>query len=124
MVAYVNLGPEHQQVLATDSSGLSHGNGDGYTLCGPRHYEIVSPTAFPFLSLEDDKLVLVSSDTSEHMETPETITIMASLVDYPSIAPVSQDFTIQLIDRCRTTVLDTPVVDDMRITVLEQAVRQ
>ena len=96
-----------------DSASTSYGNGDGFTLCGSRSYTI-SPTTYPFLTISGDVLTLESTDRTEATASPITISISATLDDYPSISAVSQLFQIEIIDHCDTTVLSfNPVVTDM-----------
>ena len=112
MITYVNLGAETQVVLAKDTSSTSYGNNDGQTLCGPRTYSI-SPTTHSFLSLAGDTITLVSTDPSEHTASPITITISVTLDSYPMVSAATQTFTIQVIDRCLSTSLNTPNVSDL-----------
>ena len=78
MLAYVNMAAETQTVLATDTASTSYGNGDGFTLCGPRTYSI-SPGTYSFLTLSGDVLTLASTDPTEATHSPISITISASL---------------------------------------------
>ena len=112
MFFYVNLGAETQVVLAKDTSSTTYGNNDGQTLCGPRSYSF-SPTTHSFLSLAGDTLTLVSTDPSEHTTIPITITMSVTLDNYSMIPAATQTFTIQVIDRCRSTSLNTPNVIDL-----------
>ena len=96
MLAYVSSAPITQQVLAIDTASMSYGNLDGFTFCGPRTYTIY-PDSYSFLSLSGDTLTLVSTDPSEETASPLTISILASLSNYPDVLPVSQTFDVEII---------------------------
>ena len=100
-------------MLATDSASTTYGNGDGVTLCGARRYTI-SPTTYPFLSITGDVLTLVSTDPSEATASPITITLSATLDNYPSILDAVQTLSIEILDHCDTTTLNlNPAVTNM-----------
>ena len=84
MLAYVDMAADTQTVLATDTASASYGALDGFTLCGPRTYTI-SPSTYPFLTISGDVLTLVSTDPAEATTSPISITISATLDDYPAI---------------------------------------
>lgn len=81
MEAFVNLGAQMQVVVAKDTSSTAYGNGDGFTLCGPRSYSIV-PANLSFLTLEGNTLKLESADVNDHTASPITITLSATLDNY------------------------------------------
>ena len=82
-------------MTAIDSASLTYGAGDGVSFCGGRSYTI-SPTSYTFMSLASDTLNLQSNDPT-HAVGPITITVSATLDNYPSILPATQLFTIEVI---------------------------
>ena len=72
-------------MLATDTASATYGNLDGFTLCGARTY-IILPTTYPFITISGDDLTLVSTDPAEETSAPLTITIVATLDNYPVAA--------------------------------------
>ena len=107
-----------QTLTATDTAS-SAGLGDGVTLCGARSYSI-SPTIYPFLSLNMATMTLVSTDTADITLSPVTITVTSTLDDYPSVPPVTASFSVEILDPCLSTVLNfDPAVNDMVATLNE-----
>lgn len=97
MTSSVGHGATTQVVLARDSSSATYGNGDGFTLCGSRSYTI-TPSYPSILSLSSgNTLVLSTDDISEVTAAPISITISASLDDYPWIPAVQSTFTIEIV---------------------------
>ena len=87
MFALVDGAATTQTVSATDTASTDYGNKDGFTLCGSRSYTI-SPSTYSFLSSVGDVLTLVSTDPAEATVTPLSITISASLDNYPAVPSV------------------------------------
>lgn len=83
MLAYVDQDTDTQTVHAIDSVSMVYGNGDGFTYCGPRTYEILSPDSHPYLGIISDQLILGSSNPAD-ATGPHSILFKASLVNYPA----------------------------------------
>ena len=104
MQAFVNLAPDTQTVFGKDTASINYGTMDGTTFCGPRTYTI-SPTSNSFFSLTTEILTLQSTNPTEITTGPITITITATLDNYPLIPAASSTFTIEILDYCTNTVL-------------------
>ena len=102
-------------MTATDSASVTYAT----TLCGPLSYTI-SAASFPVLSIDNASgiLTLESNDPTMVISPAETITISASLDDYPSIPAAAQTFNIEVVDSCATTMITiTSSVVDMQALV-------
>ena len=103
-------------LVATDTMSTSNGNNDGVTFCGLRTYTI-SPNNLTFLTLTSDTVTLVTSDTNDAAATPSTITVTATLINYPEVT-ITDTFTVTIIDPCLLTILSFyPTVADMIATI-------
>ena len=98
-------------MIAVDSASTTYGLMDGTTLCGPRTYSI-GPTSYSFFSLSVDILTLISTDPIE-ATSPLSITITATLDNYPLVSVATSTFTVELVDYCTSTTLnfDTAVIN-------------
>ena len=94
-------------MIAVDSAGT--------TLCGPRTYSI-SPSSLNFFDVTADTLTLLSTDPTE-ATSPLSITITATLVNYPLVPAATSTFTVELVDYCASTTLSLNSITDMQAFV-------
>lgn len=87
-----------ESIVARDSASLEYGKRDGFSLCGPRLYEI-SPelTAGSIITVTSNgnslQVTLLSSDVTP---SPLTYTVTATLEDYPQIPSAIGFFTVEV----------------------------
>lgn len=85
MLAYIHQGPDTQMISTPlDTVSGAYGSMDGTTYCGDRNYA-VSPTTWSWLDLTVDELS-ISSNLPSDAPAAETITLTASLADWPAIS--------------------------------------
>ena len=89
MTAYIDQGEDTQTVIVSDTHGQNIGN---TAICGAQTFEIIGtkPAAF---SLSGSTLMLKSTSPADAMASPVTITLAASLFQYPSKI-VTQTFKV------------------------------
>ena len=89
----MNQGSILQTAVAKDTASTTYGAMDGTTLCGPRSYSII-PASYNYFSLSADTLTLVSTDITEVTVSPLSVTITATLDNYPLVSVATSSFTI------------------------------
>ena len=99
MVAFVNQEEVTQTVKAEVSTSKlkNYRSKDvDYSPCGPLIYTLwpSNESFLPFLSLDEDTLILRSTDPSEITASPIDVTISASLDYYPEIEAATQTFQV------------------------------
>ena len=90
MIAYMDQGASSQTLLAVDTESQANG-GDGVTFCGARSYAI-NPSTYSPLTLTSDTLTLVSTNMAEVTVAPITITVTATLDNYPLVTAASATY--------------------------------
>ena len=102
-------------MIAEDLASTTYGAMDGITLCGPRSYT-VTPASLIFLDLTANTLTLLSTDPTE-ATSPLSITITATLVNYPLVPAATSTFTVEVVDYCASTTLSLNSITDMQAFV-------
>ena len=75
---------------AKDQTSLDYGNGDGFSLCGPQTYEIsnISGADYSSFMTFDGVKTLEFEATDKNDIGDHTVTVRASLTNYPEIDPI------------------------------------
>jgi hypothetical protein len=98
-------------------------------LCGPRVYTILEaqPSLFIPIVMPADSLEFTSPWTLPALSNSFvdvgvwTVTLQASLLNYPTIAAVTQVMTATVIDPCLSTVIQPFLVNDMMVSIWDVA---
>jgi hypothetical protein len=86
-------------------------------VCGSFTY--TNTEAYPWLTIDQATATITVLSTNMADIGPHTVTLRASLTNYPSAPPVSVTFTVTMVDPCLTTVLSLPTLSTFTISAFD-----